>query len=173
MKWKHTIHKYNVHKNEIPIYLGFFILLIFITIIRIAPFGKTLAIAFGESMQPTFGSGDLLIVNKKKPITQDAVVIAMVSNKINNRKKQVCKRVIGMPGDFITVKDQELMVNGTSKGKISNQNIDPNYQKLLGKKEYFLLGDNRSNSIDSCTYGPISSDAILGVVENVKEKTTS
>ena len=161
-----------ISKNKILVSFGFIFTLILIMTIKTDPFKKTIIFTFGESMQPTFSSGDLLIINKETPITQGSVVVAMVPNKVDNKEKQVCKRVVGLPEDLITVSNQELLVNGISMGSISNQNMNLDYSKRLSKKEYFLLGDNRSDSIDSCTYGPISSDAIIGVVENVKEKNT-
>ncbi|CAG0936412.1 Signal peptidase I V [Thermoflexales bacterium] len=77
------------------------------------------------------------------------------------------KRLIGLPGDTIEVRDDKVYLSGKA--------LDEPYimlpqgrdyaQATLGSNEYFVLGDNRSNSMDSRHFGPISGASILGRVK--------
>ena len=114
-------------------------------------------------MDPTYQNGDLLLVKKYdiNPERYD-VVVAKVENQ------NVIKRVIGVPGDMVLIKENKVFING--------KEIKDNYHYLtedsgifkdeyhLKEDEYCLLGDNRQVSIDSRIYGGIKKENIKGVV---------
>jgi signal peptidase I len=79
------------------------------------------------------------------------------------------KRVIGLPGDTISFRDGAVLVNGTP---IDEAYVNGAYTSCnsycepvtLAADSYFVMGDNRLNSLDSRSFGPISSDEIIGRV---------
>ena len=93
----------------------------------------------------------------------------------------VIKRVIGLPGDTVTIADGKLYVNGEEKEEsyILEDMIKKHSGESYGVKndtwileddEYFILGDNRNVSRDSEDYGPVKDTQILGKVWMVKQK---
>ncbi len=80
--------------------------------------------------------------------------------------KSYIKRVIGLPGDTVEVKDGQVYVNGKalSEGYVPKEYRDhsvyPQYK--IGKDEYFVLGDHRSSSNDSRAWGTVPRQYIYG-----------
>ena len=70
-------------------------------------------------------------------------------------------RVAAGPGDQIVGRDGSVFVNGIKLDDIETQ---PFPQVHVGGEQYFVLGDNRSASIDSRTFGPVLRDAIFGKI---------
>jgi len=125
----------------------------------------------GSSMYPTLESGSLGLSNvigyKTKGLQRFDIAIIYIADK----KEYLVKRVVGLPGETIEYKDNELFVNGE---KVAETFLDPDYMKssgdvftgdfgpiTLGEDEYYCLGDNRPVSNDSRYYGPFSSDQIV------------
>ena len=80
------------------------------------------------------------------------------------------KRLVGMPGDTVEMRDRRLYVNGKQIADPENMNIPPNYrfsEYKLQDDEYFVLGDNRGNSNDSHAIGPIPRSMIIAHVRQV------
>lgn len=109
----------------------------------------TLAYVPSESMVPTLQDGDFLFATKydKAEIKRYDVVLF---NFPDNERLCFVKRVIGMPGDTIEIKDGRVYANGVLcqdnfVEELSND--DGIYQVPEGC--YFMLGDNRNNSLDS------------------------
>lgn len=80
--------------------------------------------------------------------------------------KAIIKRIVACPGDTVCFVDGYLYVNGNVEERFiykwTSVGVGDNYSHTLGKDEYFVLGDNRSNSIDSEDYGPINVSMIYG-----------
>jgi signal peptidase I len=82
------------------------------------------------------------------------------------------KRVIATPGESIYLKDGSVYLNGCKLAEAylvpgTPTFTDSDYRDkliLCGKDQYFLLGDNRLNSIDSRAYGPVPRRNILGPI---------
>lgn len=133
----------------------------------------------GESMKPTLADGDLLMVNK---VIYDLVAVDRFDVIVfhANEKEDYVKRVIGLPGDTVTYKDDQLYVNGKyvkeeflhSYVQASNatpKTRDFNLTGKTGKKKVpegklFVMGDNRQNSLDSRSFGFISTKQLVGKV---------
>lgn len=126
----------------------------------------------GRSMQPTFVDGERLIVSRlnymfELPERGDIVVF----NSMNPAEVGVMliKRVIGIPGDTIEFRDQQLFINGVLVNEPYIQEVcsrsscrDNTWQ--LGDDEYFAMGDNRNASHDSRAFGVVPISHIVGRV---------
>ena len=123
----------------------------------------------GTSMEPTYHSGDLLLATKRPNdslLDYGAVVIA-VPLKADTGGEQIIKRVVGMPGDTLQVKDGCLYVNGEKRQEDTPPIKTPGLLKdelTLTDDEYFLMGDNRNNSKDSRMFGPVKANEIRNVI---------
>lgn len=119
------------------------------------------------SMTPTLRPGDTLLVDSsRQSFGRGAIVIA---NALRPDAGLHIKRVVGLPGDHLAFNDSRLCINETYYPELYldglPQTMGLAYQEWsLNDNEYFLLGDNRSHSIDSRSYGPITSESVKGEV---------
>ena len=109
---------------------------------------------YGLSMMPSIKHGDFIMVNKAVYYFQNpqrGEVIVFHSPRTPNT--DLVKRVIGLPGDTIEVKNGKVYVNNTPL--VEPYILEaPNYRYPLERvpsDQYFVLGDNRNNSADSHT----------------------
>lgn len=123
----------------------------------------------GPSMQPNFHAGEFLVVSRlnyllSEPERGDVVVFNAPGNSDDD--PPLIKRVIGMPGDTVEIRDQAVFVNGVAlqepyiKEPCTRSCQDETWE--LGPDQYFFMGDNRNNSRDSRMFGPVSRDRIVG-----------
>jgi signal peptidase I len=119
----------------------------------------------GQSMEPSLHDGQYLIASKvtywlHAPERGDVVVLRPPTSQDGI---PYIKRVIGLPGDKIEVRNGRVWVNGVALNEpyISGP---PAYTKSLTVEEetYFVLGDNRNNSSDSHSWGLLPADNIIG-----------
>jgi signal peptidase I len=124
----------------------------------------------GRSMVPTLLDSQHYLLNRwiyhvHSPQRSDVVVLVDPSDHGFS-----VKRVIAAPGDSIYLKEGSVYLNGCKLSEPYLNPGTPTYTEskfsdlliLCGKDQYFLLGDNRQNSIDSRTYGPVPRQNILG-----------
>lgn len=120
----------------------------------------------GASMEPGFSSGHYLLIDEltyrfSEPERGDVIVFRYPGNESDF----YIKRVIGLPGEQVAVKEGEVKINGVP--------INEDYLKsspagggdinlILASSQYFVLGDNRSYSFDSRNWGPLTRDYIIG-----------
>lgn len=126
----------------------------------------------GASMVPTLHNTERLLVNHwvykiRNPERGDIIIL-----KDPTDGTFCVKRIVGLPSESIYFKHGEVFVNGKKinepylpkgtrtfmEGKTQEQLI------TLGKDRYYVLGDNRNNSMDSRVYGPLPREDILGAV---------
>lgn len=115
-----------------------------------------------------FHSEKGLIINT---ITEAKDMVKNISNMIRGEKevKYIIKRVIGIPGDTIDIKDGHVYVNGNRLDEAyvrgqTFERLDLSYPITIPENKYFVLGDNRERSLDSRDLGLISYDQIKGKV---------
>lgn len=146
-----------------------FIVLAAVIVVPIRIFIAQPFIVSGESMYPTFDTGDYLIVDQisyhlHNPNRGDVAVFKYPENP----SRFFIKRVIGLPGETVEISGKEVFITDTNGDRFK---IDEPYIKLesetnkieiLEDDEYFVMGDNRLNSLDSRSWGPLGEDFIIG-----------
>jgi signal peptidase I len=118
----------------------------------------------GFSMRPTLQDGEYILVNKlaykfSEPVRGDIVVFVFPVNP----EEDLIKRIIGVPGDTITIQDGMLTVNGVVVDE-PYINAPPAYNGTwqVPKGELFVLGDNRNDSRDSHQWGLLPIENVIG-----------
>jgi signal peptidase I len=118
----------------------------------------------GSSMEPTLHNGEYVIVNKMAyrlgDLKQGDVIVFYFPR---DPEQEYIKRIIGLPGDQVVI--------GGGKVKVNGQALDepyiaapPNYQSewTVPEDTVFVLGDNRNNSSDSHSWGPVPVSYVIG-----------
>lgn len=127
----------------------------------------------GASMDPTFSTGQFLIVDRvtyrfEEPQRGDVIVFEYP----NNPSVYYIKRIIGLPGETVSIKQGKVSIINEQypKGFELNEpyinsahfSISDFNSKTLSATEYFVMGDNRAESSDSRIWGPLDKDFIVG-----------
>ncbi len=118
-------------------------------------FGQRVSNA-GDSMSPVLKNGDVVLINRivydaRKP--KRGEIIAFRPN--GNENAHYCiKRVVGLPGETVQIKDGKIYIDGkVQKKDIYTSDLDfagiAEKKLTLGETEYFVLGDNSAGSDDS------------------------
>jgi len=122
------------------------------------------------SMQPTLYAGDFIIVNKiayklGTPGRGDVIIFHYPPNP---QIEPYIKRVIGLPGETVTISKGKVHINGVplEEGYIQSP---PNYEGTwqVPPDSLFVLGDNRNNSSDSHAWGMVPFSNVIGKAEVV------
>lgn len=127
-----------------------------------------------SSMEPTVLIGDHVVVDKSayafsEPKRGD---IAIYTTMEFSRRISMMKRIVGMPGETIEIRNRAVFVNGrkvdepyvqflrpSTDGTFPGDSVAPT---VIPADAYFLLGDNRDNSLDSRFMGPVQRQQLLG-----------
>lgn len=139
-------------------------------------------------MEPTLQHSDRLIVSKTGktwaritgepyiPDRYEIVIFDLNGSGVSGQtdEKQLIKRIIGLPGDRVVIKDGIVTVynsehsggylvdrEGPQKNIIGNSPTSP-IDVTVESGEVFVMGDNREDSLDSRAFGPIGADDIVG-----------
>ncbi len=125
----------------------------------------------GHSMEPNFQNGDYILTNKLEyklgdPKRGDIVIFKSPTNK----DVDYIKRVIGLPGETVMLKDQHFYVNGQLLEEKYPYNtpvygesfLHENQEITIPEDYYFVVGDNRPGSSDSREFGPVNKYDFIG-----------
>ena len=126
----------------------------------------------GASMEPTFATGEYLIVDQltyafETPKRGDVIIFRYP----RDTSKFFIKRVIGLPGETVQLRGEDIIIRNSMhpNGIILNEpyltadNRESNALTTeLAEDEYFVLGDNREASSDSRIWGPLKEEFLVG-----------
>ena len=135
--------------------------LIIIAVILIRTFIITPVRVDGASMDQTLEDGQILLLYKLANIDYGDIVV------LDEEKEGeiIIKRIIGMPKDTVSIKDNTVYVNDEELEEDYAYGETSDYEEItLGDDEYFILGDNRPISKDSRYFGPVKEDEIIGKI---------
>lgn len=138
---------------------------IMFAIVWVLAFGSgfvRLSFCTGPSMLPTYGERNVnLMVRTGKYEVTDVI-------GIDTEYGRVSKRIVACPGDRLCITGSQIKVNGQIlpqpyvASKLWNPAGEYDLDITLSDDEYYVLGDNRLQSMDSRHWGPIKEDHILG-----------
>ena len=141
--------------REIALWTGEILLTMFVAVLLVLFVGFRISVV-GPSMSPTLENGEKILVNRLvykifSPKQNDLIVFLPNGNE---KSHYYIKRVIGMPGDKVQVKEGMIYINGEPfEEKVEVPAIEnallAEEELTVGEDEYFVLGDNRNNSEDS------------------------
>lgn len=128
----------------------------------------------GGSMSPTFSDGDYLLVDQLtyriRPPERGEVAVFRYPG---DESTYFIKRIIGLPGEEVKIQNGQVTIINKDhptgftldetylpNGTVTTGNIDT----TLGQNQYYVLGDNRSYSFDSRSWGDLAKNELVGLV---------
>ena len=125
----------------------------------------------GTSMLPSLRQGESYLLHRWRIFSGKPARLSIVAIRDPLDDELSVKRIIGLPGDRIILKDQRLFINGDlfeesylSNGILTEVMYEYARDFTLSGDQYFLLGDNRPVSVDSRIYGAVEEDRLLGMI---------
>lgn len=129
----------------------------------------------GASMEPTFEDGNYILIDEisyrfHQPQRGDIIVFRFPQDQ----SQFFIKRVIGLPGETVEVKDNKVIIYNKENPKgfvldedsylAKYQQTTGNFRFIVDSNNYFVLGDNRLRSSDSRVWGEVNKSLITGKV---------
>lgn len=121
-------------------------------------------------MEPTFESENRVIISKIHKLNRFDLVVFHAPGS----QEDYIKRVIGLPGDTVVMKDDTLFINGkeyeedyieaNKEHLFNDQKLTEDFEVTVPEGQLFVLGDNRRNSTDSRMIGCIDQESVVGKV---------
>lgn len=124
----------------------------------------------GASMSPTLTAGDHFLLNRFAYLHRDPQRGELVVLKDPETGDLIVKRIIGLPCETVVMQNEAAYVNGRrmiepyASVSIHRGRAALGKATVIPRDHYFVLGDNRTRSVDSRVFGPVSRDNILGVI---------
>lgn len=120
----------------------------------------------GASMEPTFHDHEYLVIDEisyrfHDPVRGDIIVFRYPRDP----KQYFIKRIIGLPGETVQVTGNKIFINGQpiDEGYLSKDTETKGEMVMtLQPDEFFVMGDNRSFSLDSRSFGPLPRKYVVG-----------
>lgn len=143
--------------KRIKEYISYIVIIVAVVLIR--SFIITPVTVDGTSMRKTLEDNEVLLLYKLDDNLERFDIIVF---EYNNEK--LIKRVIGLPGDNIKYENDELYINDELIKEEYGFGYTTTFETTVKENEYFVLGDNREDSIDSRIIGAISEEQINGKI---------
>jgi len=154
----------DVNKKILKNILSFVLIIVIALVIKMFIFSPIKI--NGSSMSPTLEDGDIMIMNEigyyLNGIERFDIAVANVNGE------RLIKRVIGLPGEKLEYRDNnlyindELVVENFKHGDTDDFSLFEINAEVIPDNYYFLVGDNRGNSKDSRTIGFVHKSQIMG-----------
>lgn len=142
-------------KEVIP-YILIVMLVVFIKAYVVTPIRVN-----GPSMNDTLKNKDIMLLDEVSYRFSDIKRFDIVVLKYDD--EYIIKRVVGLPGEELEVKDDQLYINGKLVKQNFNHAETKDIEKVIIEDNcYYVLGDNRVNSIDSRIIGSVDKSRIKG-----------
>lgn len=171
-----TSSAYDSTWKSIGEFLGEVVKVVLISLAIIIPIRYFLIQPFyvkGASMEPNFYDHEYLIINEigyrfEEPKRGEIVVFRYPRDP----QQYFIKRVIGLPGETVRVSDGKVSVINEAhpegiqveESYLQGEPTPGSKETVLGQDEYFVMGDNRDESLDSRNFGPVPERLIVGKV---------
>ena len=143
----------------------------FVIALVIRQFLFTPVVVSGQSMQPTFENDNKIVISKVYKIDRFDMIVFHAPDSEDN----FIKRVIGLPGDVVVMKNDKLYINDVeyvedyvqeNKAEIfEGQKLTQDFTVEVPEGYLYVLGDNRRNSTDSRIIGFIDKKSVVGSVK--------
>lgn len=149
----------------------FFVMMTLLIVLPIRIFIAQPFIVSGASMNPSFADGEYIIVDQisyktLQPLQRGDIIIF---KSPQDPSKFLIKRIIGLPNEIIEILGEDIYIKkeGEDFKKIEEDYLKVDFNAYvkslkLENDEFFVLGDNRNNSIDSRYFGAVKKDLIIG-----------
>lgn len=153
-------------KKSLGIYVVFGIIGVIVSLVVVIPTRlyvfEPFAVA-GEAMSPTYNDGDYLLINKlDKSFERGDVIVLYTEERPNSF---LIKRIIGLPSEKVDIQAGKILINEQVLNEsYYNGETLPNSSVTLGQDQFFVLGDNRNESLDSRNFGPVNKSNIQGKI---------
>jgi signal peptidase I len=150
------------------------IFLIIVVFVLLGVFAVQPVVVEGTSMLPQLHDGERLLVNKLVYYKWESVSWGHLERGDivvfwypSDPDKSYVKRIIGLPGETVEIRNGLVFINGTQLNEpyldnIHNQSLRDNIVRTVDKHYYFVMGDNRDNSSDSRVWGLVPEKYIYG-----------
>jgi len=122
-----------------------------------------LVVVVGQSMYPTYKSGQIVLAKKTKYFKKSDVVVAL-----SDDRSLIVKRILYTPEEYYyyVMKKEgyyKLVIDNSYRSIVKTKNIDDAYMMELKvpKNHYYLIGDNLDNSDDSRRFGTVEENEVL------------
>lgn len=119
----------------------------------------------GPSMTPTFQNGDFILIQKSIKHIKNFDKVVVHSDILD---KELCKRVIGLPGDTVIISNGVLRINNKviKEDYLLDQKWDDGtaLNMKIADGEIFVMGDNRNDSMDSRNLGTMKLSDVDGII---------
>ena len=121
-------------------------------------------VVYGQSMQPNLQPMERLVIEKLSYYLHDPGRAEIVVLDLPQMQELMIKRIIGLPGETVEIRQGRVYINGIEAPEpYDHAASDSFYGPItLEADTYFVLGDNRNNSNDSRSFGPIHRSSITG-----------
>lgn len=123
-------------------------------------------VVYGRSMEPNLSESQRLIIDKLSyrlhtPQRNDIVVL-----NLPTMDEMLVKRIVGLPGETVAIRNGIVYINGVELEESFQHNLSDydTPEVTLGPLNYFVLGDNRTNSNDSRVFGSVKREHVVGRV---------
>ncbi len=147
------------------------VILLLVVILLLIQYVFSITKVVGNSMYPTLKDEEIMIINKLKYRIGKINRGEIISLKYADTKYLI-KRIIGLPGEMVEIKNSQVLINGE---KLNEEYLKKELEyddfsltdigvTKIPEDMYFVLGDNRENSLDSREIGLVKKEDIIGKI---------